>query len=288
MAEKIESLKGAALEKWQKLRNWKYFWYAVLIIFILVVSIFTFVQVRKYRAAQKLRNGEEDKKKDIDTGGSKEAPQFQGGNEWPLSVGSSGSKVEALQNLINLISPAAKLVPDGKFGNVTKGALVKIDPSLYPVSAEAFNKLAAMQPGSTGRPAGPGAAANDDFPLQEGSQGERVVALQKMINAINPGAKLAENGKFDHKTYLALLTYAGTKFYPVTFENYMAVNDLTKAKKFMGDDFHNYMAAVRSNPGSNQKQIGGRNCTKQWDVQSGQYVWNCGGGIIYNMHLQVV
>lgn len=70
----------------------------------------------------------------------------------------------------------------------------------------------------------------NDFPLQEGSTGERVKFVQAAINRIAPTWKLKEDGVFGHGTYTALITGVGTKYYPVTLANYTELLQKSTAK----------------------------------------------------------
>ncbi len=82
---------------------------------------------------------------------------------------------------------------------------------------------------SPGRPsAPPGAVLNDDMPLKIGSIGPNVKALQLLLNQISGPGKPVTNqrGLFDDQTYKAVLSQAGTKFYPVTLENFQKINTL--------------------------------------------------------------
>jgi hypothetical protein len=67
------------------------------------------------------------------------------------------------------------------------------------------------------------AAANDNFPLVKGSAGDRVKSIQTAINKINPNAKLTVDGVLGTGTYTAIVTYVGTKYYPVTTANFMTI-----------------------------------------------------------------
>lgn len=72
-------------------------------------------------------------------------------------------------------------------------------------------------PGTGGsQPAQNTPVANDNFPLVKGSKGDNVKYLQAAINKIHPAANLAVDGDFGNSTYLALVTFVGTKYYPVT------------------------------------------------------------------------
>lgn len=66
-----------------------------------------------------------------------------------------------------------------------------------------------------------GGATLDEFPIKEGSKGERVKYIQAAINRIaDPIYKVKEDGVFGHGTYKSLITGVGTKYYPVTLANY--------------------------------------------------------------------
>lgn len=71
---------------------------------------------------------------------------------------------------------------------------------------------------------------NDDFPLIEGSYGDRVSTLQKMINKIAPQYPIPIDGKFGHATYLALITGVGTSYYPVSVSKFVQIQNLSKNK----------------------------------------------------------
>ncbi len=58
---------------------------------------------------------------------------------------------------------------------------------------------------------------NDKFPLVKGSYGDKVKNVQYAVNKLAPASdQLPLSGKFDKATYLNLISYAGTKYYPVT------------------------------------------------------------------------
>lgn len=61
----------------------------------------------------------------------------------------------------------------------------------------------------------------DSFPLKNGSSGDNVSYLQRALN--NLGAKLKVDGSFGNNTYNAVLTKAGTKFYPVTADSFAQI-----------------------------------------------------------------
>lgn len=69
------------------------------------------------------------------------------------------------------------------------------------------------------------ASGNDTFPLDKGSQGENVLYLQRALNKMVPVGykKIPENSKFGDDTYKAVITWVGTKYYPVTQANWTAI-----------------------------------------------------------------
>lgn len=65
----------------------------------------------------------------------------------------------------------------------------------------------------------------DAFPLQKGSKGPNVLYLQRALNRMVPVGynKLVEDSDFGPLTYTAVITWAGTKYYPVTQQNWMQI-----------------------------------------------------------------
>lgn len=72
---------------------------------------------------------------------------------------------------------------------------------------------------STNLPSAP--AANDSLPLQLGSKGQRVINVQNAVNKINPLAMLTVDGDFGSATRNALITFVGSKFYPINSTLYL-------------------------------------------------------------------
>lgn len=79
----------------------------------------------------------------------------------------------------------------------------------------------ATPPSSPGNSAGPGTVAdntkwkgNDNYPLEIGSQGNRVKYIQSMLNSFK-GAKLKVDGNFSKELYENLVFLVGTQFYPL-------------------------------------------------------------------------
>jgi len=64
---------------------------------------------------------------------------------------------------------------------------------------------------------------NDNFPLKNGSRGNRVTDLQKKINLYSYGSKLAEDGIFGPKTEAAVKYWMGKN----TIDNDNDLSDLT-------------------------------------------------------------
>lgn len=71
----------------------------------------------------------------------------------------------------------------------------------------------------------PPAKGNDKFPLTVGSNGENVSYLQKALNMLKPAnfALLNTGGNFDDATRIAVITWVGTNFYPVTIDNFNTI-----------------------------------------------------------------
>lgn len=71
---------------------------------------------------------------------------------------------------------------------------------------------------------------DDAFPLKIGSQGENVTYLQNALNLIRKFgmAKLPVDGNFGKGTYTAVITWAGTKYYPVTVDHFNEIMALAK------------------------------------------------------------
>ncbi|MES3019403.1 MAG: hypothetical protein V4721_16570 [Bacteroidota bacterium] len=71
----------------------------------------------------------------------------------------------------------------------------------------------------------PRPSGNDNWPLQKGSVGERVLYLKRAVNRILPVgyAKLKEDTVFDDLFYKTLITKLGTRFYPVTEDIWIEV-----------------------------------------------------------------
>lgn len=64
---------------------------------------------------------------------------------------------------------------------------------------------------------------NDNFPLEEGSEGKNVLYLQRALNKLTTYDKITEDGKFGHKTYLSVITGPGTNYYPVTVDKFTEI-----------------------------------------------------------------
>lgn len=63
-------------------------------------------------------------------------------SNFPLQIGSTGSKVKTLQRAINKIDNRANLAVDGAFGNHTKDSLQSfVGFSYYPVTEEKYNYI---------------------------------------------------------------------------------------------------------------------------------------------------
>lgn len=214
------------LDALRKKRIWKFAWITLLILAILLITWAVIVQVKKYREKKAL---EAEDKKTVD---QEKFSQLETNGDFPLQVGSNGPRVVALQKTLNLINSKFNLVPDGDFGNKTKAAVLEVGSKYYPVTAQGFAELAGKV-GSTD-PAAPrpmSSPANDDFPLKQGSKGDAVKNLQVFINKIDPRAKLDPSGDFDKKTYNALITYIGTKFYPVSVDSFLDIVKMASDKK---------------------------------------------------------
>ncbi len=74
--------------------------------------------------------------------------------------------------------------------------------------------------GSGGNTAPAVTAGNDEFPLKVGSSGERVKLLQNAIKRIKPTLSLPSDGIFNEATRIAVITWVGTAYYPVSALNY--------------------------------------------------------------------
>jgi len=77
---------------------------------------------------------------------------------------------------------------------------------------------------TTAAPGTPNNASNSlplgDFPLQLGSQGERVKQLQAAINRIDDRSNLVLDGVFGDITKDSLEAFVGGKYYPVTADKF--------------------------------------------------------------------
>lgn len=71
----------------------------------------------------------------------------------------------------------------------------------------------------------PKAPVGDEFPLQKGSKGSNVLYLQRALNRMMPigYTKLVEDSDLGEKTYTAIITWVGTRFYPVTQANWTEI-----------------------------------------------------------------
>ncbi len=69
---------------------------------------------------------------------------------------------------------------------------------------------------------------NDYWPLTVGSQGDRVLALQKYINQKAKFKAVPEDGYFTHSDYMNVNYIFGTKYYPVTAGNFVDIASLAK------------------------------------------------------------
>ena len=74
---------------------------------------------------------------------------------------------------------------------------------------------------------------NDEFPLKVGSGGNKVKLLQQALNRINEKtgnkyAPLVADGSFGEKTYTAIVTWVGTRFWGptgLTANNFNLINE---------------------------------------------------------------
>ena len=71
----------------------------------------------------------------------------------------------------------------------------------------------------------PKAPVGDEFPLQKGSKGNHVLYLQRALNKMMPKGytPLVEDGDLGEKTYTAVITWMGTKYFPVTMASWMEI-----------------------------------------------------------------
>lgn len=103
--------------------------------------------------------------------------------------------------------------------------LVKRAKEKKKLKKEAEKVLQATPPGVDTANKGGATPGTGDFPLQEGSKGEKVLALQKAVNVIRKAgqAKLTEDGSFGAKTKQAVIFNVGEKYYPVSNPDYMEI-----------------------------------------------------------------
>lgn len=139
------------------------------------------------------------------------------------------ANIKAVQAAINRDHPEAKLAVDGIAGNLTNTAIIKYyGASSLPLTQDSLAKIigGTKTPVGFKAPTGP----NDDFPLQIGSKGNLVTAVKNMVNKISGSTLDTYDDTFDEDTYNALITGVGSKYYPVTDDNFIAINDAYNKK----------------------------------------------------------
>lgn len=92
-------------------------------------------------------------------------------------------------------------------------------PPVIKTTDQAFNVKDAVPP------------ANDNFPLKQGSKGDRVKTLQQALNRINDKrvskfTPLVVDGSFGDKTYSAIVTWVGTKYWGANGLTETAFNEI--------------------------------------------------------------
>lgn len=216
--------KTAALAKGKRMKT-----IFILLISLLIAALLTWGGLKLFKKWKQSRILKDEKNSASGSGSSSiSAP--------PAGTGSGGletvENVKAIQSAINKAHPEAALQVDGIMGPITMAAIKKYyGADAYPLTQASMTKIiSGVSP--IGFPSASGPKENDDFPLKVGSSGNLVTAVKRMMNGINPKAQLNDkNDQFDQALYNAIITYAGVSYYPVTYDNYLALNSLYNNSK---------------------------------------------------------
>lgn len=208
-------------EAFAKSKKAKRIFIILLVVILLAGAVYITIVVIKKVKQKKLLNAEQNKA----TGSTSSAASSS------MALPAADQNVKAIQSAINKSHPDAALQVDGVMGPVTKAAIIKYyGVSAYPLTSDSMALILSGVGPST--PVGSSQADNDDFPLKMGSYGNLVVALKQMVNGLYPQANLdISDNRFDQALYNGLITGVGTKYYPVSSDNFFAINNQYNAKK---------------------------------------------------------
>lgn len=214
----VETTKDIALKKKKKLKM-------IFLIMIIVVAALLItwgiVKLVKKRKQDKILNGETNTTNNPPIGG--EGSPGSGGS----GINTPGN-IKAVQAAINKKYPEAKLEEDGVLGPLTKAAIIKyFGASSFPLTQDSLTKIVSgVDPIKIGYPK-PNTASNDSFPLVKGSKGTLVKSLKEAVGTIQKKYPVnTSTDVFDEQLYTAINAGLGTKYYPVTVENYKAIGDM--------------------------------------------------------------
>lgn len=281
----------AALES--KKRFWKFVLWAVILLAIVTLGYFAYKAYKNYQQNQII-----DKEKDrltnekgapgAGTGGGSGA----GTGAWPVQDKSQGDTVVSVQKLVNLKPPGGKkITEDGIFGSKTKAAWLTLPGAKYPITQDNYTQVlhiltdpGTTTTGTTGRPVGP---KYSGFEL-----GNQLYAKNTPGAIINTYTSPAPSDASLISGLIKPGSYIGD--YLATEKGMIKIaTDHGAVYAMPGDVYSQAPSSFAANlhglfsPGT-YKQIGGRSCVKQWNQPTGQWVWNCGGGVILDMHEQVI
>lgn len=211
-----ETAKDIAIAKGKKLKR---IFLILLIVVALLLATWITVKIVKKRKQDKILKAEEGK-------GTVNNPAIGGEGSGGSSINTPGN-IKAVQKAINTAHPEASLEEDGVLGPMTQAAIIKYyGASSYPLTQASLTKIISgvelgfPKPNTSGQ-------GNDNFPLKVGSKGPLVKALKQAVSKLQ--SKYPVNTTtdiFDQQLYNAINAGLGTKYYPVTSENYKAIGDL--------------------------------------------------------------
>ena len=205
------------VEAFAKSRKMKYIFLALIVLLLIAAGAYAVIYFFKKRKAAAVLDAE---KKPVSNNTNVSIPSGASSNL------ESYENTMAIQRAINKAHPEAALEVDGIMGPMTKAGIKKYyGESAYPLTGESLSKIISGQAISGYSPSVK--SEQDDFPLVIGSHGNLVVAVKNIINTLEPKAKLnTKSDVFDAATYNALITYVGTSYYPVTYDNYILLSRL--------------------------------------------------------------
>lgn len=209
-------------EALKKSKRAKMIFIFVIVFIALAIATYTIIYFVKKRKEKKILEGTETKTQNNNSSGSSQETSL------PRSINlNSKENVSAIQNAINRDNPEAKLSVDGEIGPLTIAAIKKYyGNDAYPLTSDSLAKIIGGSPSAIGFPK-PSSQANDNFPLIKGSKGPLVTSLKKAVKAIQSKYPVTlANDVFDEELYTAINAGIGTKYYPVTFDNYQAIGNM--------------------------------------------------------------